>query len=74
MNDAVAPQLVAVEPGRLFRPGQGIFAAFDAGANTHVCGVTLDGMPLCWGQGADGQLGSGEWLSMIPYPVRSRAW
>lgn len=73
-SDSNLPQLVHGEPGRKFSPGNGIFAAFDAGGSTHVCAVTIGGKALCWGQGAEGQLGSGEWLSMIPYPVLLRAW
>lgn len=69
MRDSDFPQLVHVEPGQMFTPGRGVFATFDAGGSTHACGVTVGGSALCWGQGAQGQLGSGEWLSMIPYPV-----
>lgn len=71
LNDSDFPQLVHVEPGRLFTPSRGVFAAIDAGGSTHACGVTVGNAVLCWGQGAQGQLGTGEWLSMIPYPVRT---
>ncbi|MGH7445537.1 MAG: RCC1 domain-containing protein [Longimicrobiales bacterium] len=73
MSDHTLPQLVELEPGRLFQPGNGTFASMDAGA-THTCATTIDGLALCWGEGAEGQLGSGEYLTMVPYPVRLGAW
>jgi alpha-tubulin suppressor-like RCC1 family protein len=62
-------QPVYVEPGRRFRWDGGAYASFDAGG-AHTCAVTNDATALCWGQGDRGQLGSGEWSSMIPHPVR----
>lgn len=73
LKDHILPQLVEVEPGRLFRPGNGTIANVDAGA-THACAITIDGRALCWGEGPAGQLGSGEYLTMVPYPVRLGAW
>jgi alpha-tubulin suppressor-like RCC1 family protein len=61
--------LVHTEPGRLFVPSQGVFAAVDAGGSTHTCGISTSNTAFCWGQGSKGQLGTGEYLTMIPYPV-----
>ena len=63
-------QLVHVEPGRPFSWVRGQFRSVDAGGSTHTCGITIDDVALCWGLGESGQLGTGEWFSMIPYPVR----
>lgn len=73
LGDYRIPQLVETEPGRLFRPGNGTITSVDAGA-THVCAITFDGHALCWGEGPAGQLGSGEYLTMVPYPVRLGNW
>jgi hypothetical protein len=61
--------MVRPEPGRVLEPSSGVFASFDAGGNEHACGLSFSGVVFCWGGGATGQLGSGEWLTMIPYPV-----
>ena len=37
----------------------GVITDLSVGAE-HVCGVSLDGRPLCWGRGSDGQLGVGS--------------
>jgi alpha-tubulin suppressor-like RCC1 family protein len=70
MTDRIIPQLVRLDPGREFVPGNGIFTSVDAGGSTHTCATTEDARILCWGQGEAGQLGSGEWLTLIPYPVK----
>lgn len=46
------------------------FRSISAGF-AHVCAVTLDGHPYCWGQARSGQLGTGD-LSDSPRPVRVR--
>lgn len=73
MNDQILPQLVDLEPGRMFVASNGTFTSVDAGA-THTCATNVDGLVLCWGEGAAGQLGSGEYLTMIPHPVRLGDW
>ncbi|MGH7445716.1 MAG: RCC1 domain-containing protein [Longimicrobiales bacterium] len=73
LGDYRVPQLVETEPGRLFRPGNGTITSVDAGA-AHACATTFDGRALCWGEGPAGQLGSGEYLTMVPYPVRLGNW
>lgn len=70
--DYTVPQLVHVEQGRRFTPNNGIFTTIDAGGFAHACGISEDGKALCWGAGGDGQLGSGDFLAMIPAVVRLR--
>ncbi len=70
MTQHTVRQPVHVEPGRDHRWDRGQFVSVDAGGSTHTCGITVDATALCWGQGERGQLGNGEWFSMIPRPVR----
>lgn len=65
----IVPQMVRPEPGRVLDHSSGVFASFDAGGDNHVCGLSFTGTVFCWGGGAQGQLGSGEWLSAVPYPL-----
>jgi alpha-tubulin suppressor-like RCC1 family protein len=62
-------QLVLPEPGRVPRFDRGSYAAVAAGGATHVCALTVEGYPLCWGQGDQGQLGTGDWFTMVPHRV-----
>lgn len=65
----INPQMVRPEPGRVLDPTSGVFDSFDAGGDNHVCGLSFNGTVFCWGGGSQGQLGSGEWLSSVPYPL-----
>ena len=45
------------------------FVSVETGVD-HTCGVTTGGRALCWGWGADGQLGTGEQTFVAPLPVQ----
>ncbi|HEY0672863.1 MAG TPA: hypothetical protein VGD27_11375 [Longimicrobiales bacterium] len=62
-------QWVKGGPGRLDVFSVDIFQKVDAGSDSHACAAAVDGRVFCWGNGASGQLGNGEWLSMIALPV-----
>ena len=68
-TDFVVPQWVKPGPGRREVGVADVFAKVDAGSASHACGLAVDGTIYCWGNGANGQLGSGEWLTMIALPV-----
>jgi alpha-tubulin suppressor-like RCC1 family protein len=37
---------------------------------THTCAVTTDGHVHCWGRNAEGQLGTGSFVTVIATPVQ----
>lgn len=62
------PQWVAPGPGRLRVFQRDVFTHVEAGGQ-HTCALANEGTVYCWGSGAQGQLGTGEWLSMVAKPV-----
>lgn len=68
--DHATPALVVPAPGVRFTPNAGPYADIAASGSAHACGLTRSGVVHCWGSGAEGQLGYGEWLSTVPRPVR----
>jgi len=67
---------VIVEPGGGFEPAESTFViqvtqkwfAVSAG-RAHTCGITVDSLVYCWGEGANGKLGTGPSSNFRPAPV-----
>ena len=68
LRNYVVPQWVGPGPGRLRVFNNDVFETVEAGGR-HACALARDGTVYCWGSGAQGQLGTGEWLSTVARPV-----
>ena len=63
--DGLAPLVISAAVGPI--PGDVVFRYLDAGGY-HACGITTTEQLLCWGYGADGQLGIGS-RDLKPFPT-----